>query len=109
MNSKGSGLYWITLCALMALMAVYAQRRDILGLYETYVHSEEQAQAFDSRLSRLEGEETQLRETVEDLDTDPLEVEAAIRRSKGLVRKGETVYRIEVPNETREYKEVAVP
>lgn len=40
-----------------------------------------------------------LRQRVEDLKSDPVEVEASIRRGKGLIREGERIYRIPLPED----------
>jgi cell division protein FtsB len=51
-------------------------------------------------LDDLRKEETALERRVEDLDTDPLAVETEIRRSKGYVREGEKIFRVELPTRT---------
>ncbi|NLT59368.1 MAG: hypothetical protein GXX88_01940, partial [Candidatus Hydrogenedentes bacterium] len=43
--------------------------------------------------------EEELSRKVEHLDGDAVEMEAAIRRNKNLVREGETIYRVELPPE----------
>ena len=43
----------------------------------------------------LQKRESELRQRVDHLVNDPVEMEAEVRRSKNRVREGETIYRIE--------------
>jgi cell division protein FtsB len=52
---------------------------------------------LEARLGDLGKEESTLRQRVEDLDRDPLALETEVRRSKGLVREGEKIFRVEFP------------
>ena len=78
-------------------MGAYAQRQNLSGLYDEYRFSEQEVRELELRLEELQAEEQALKQHVEDLDTDPLAVEAEIRRSKGLVRKDEKIFRVELP------------
>jgi len=77
-------------------LAVYAKFYDLPGLYDEYRYSEHEVEELISRLESLQTEEAVLSSKVLGLDTDPSEMEAAIRAKKGLVREGETVYRVEI-------------
>lgn len=99
MVRKSRGWYYLALILLSGLVSVYAQRRDLVTLYHSYRQSEESLRAIEVRLTTRQNEEEVLRTRVDHLDSDPLEVEAAIRRGKGLVREGETVYRVDLPGE----------
>lgn len=89
--------YWLALVAVAVLVFAYAQRRDLPGIYEDYLDSEEKIQALEDTLPELEAEKKQLERSVDYLGGDALELEAAIRERQGLVRDGETIYVIEAP------------
>jgi len=95
MDDRNRGWFWLILLLVAALTALYVQRRDLPQRYMDYQKSaEELAQARQS-CAELEGKIEASRQRAEHLGSDPTEIEAAIRRSKDLVRKGETVFRIE--------------
>lgn len=93
----GWSWYWAALAVLAVALVAYARQHDLPQLYAGYRYSEQEVQQLEERLQALRIEEAKLQQNVEDLDNDPLAVEAEIRRSKGLVREGETVYRVELP------------
>lgn len=99
MAPKKRGWYWLALVAVLGLVATYAQRRDLYGLHQDYRDSQEHVYSLELQLDRLAEEEADLDKRVKNLDSNPLEMEAAIRRSKGLVRKGEKIYRVELPED----------
>jgi cell division protein FtsB len=87
---------YVVVVALVALVTVlYANRRNLLGRYLEHEVREDQISAGQQQCEELQKEIDSTRRRVENLDSDPLEIEAAIRRSKDLVRKGEKIYRIE--------------
>jgi cell division protein FtsB len=88
--------YWIALAVVLALCVAYAYQRDLYGLYRHRQSSEIRVRELRQELDELEQREQQLTERVNGLDSDPVEMEAAIRRNKNLVREGEKVYRIEL-------------
>lgn len=92
-------LYWTGLIIVVGLLSVYVQRRGLFDLYHSYVDSRETVGTLESRLESTERERATLQREIEDLDNDPLEMEAAIRESKRYVREGETVFRVELPEE----------
>ncbi|MEK7794993.1 MAG: septum formation initiator family protein [Candidatus Hydrogenedentota bacterium] len=92
--------YWLALAFILGAVVFYAQQHDVFGLYDQYQESERAVQELDERLSAATAEEAVSREHVEHLERDPLEIEAAIRDGKGLVRDGETIYRVELPLES---------
>lgn len=91
--------FWLALVVLVGLLAAYVQRRDLYRLHGNYVESEDEVERLHTRLEVLNQEEAELDKRVDGLDSDPLEMEAAIRRSKNLVRQGETIYRVELPED----------
>ena len=100
MPRRRNGWYWIAMAFVLLGLTAYANYHDLIGLYfgdQGYQHSEREVYELALRLESLKAEETALNSSVQGLDTDPLAMEAAIRRSKGFVRKGETVYRVEIP------------
>lgn len=91
--------YWLSLLLMIGLMWGYAQYRDLSGEYTKYVESERAVQDLRKQVTEAQELEGRLQRSVDSMDKDPVEWEAAIRRHKGLVREGEKIYRIEsVPN-----------
>lgn len=73
----------------------YVLHRDLAGQYTFYQENEEYVRTMREQLRTLTAEEQRLTERVEGLTSDPVEVEADIRSSKGLVRPNERIVRIE--------------
>ncbi len=92
-----SGWYWAALALFAIGLVAYARRHDLVGLYSEYRYSQTEVRQLEARLDDLRKEEMALERRVEDLDTDPLAVESEIRRSKGYVREGEKIFRVELP------------
>ena len=88
------------MAAVLVGISAYARHHDLMGLYVGYQDSEREVSELKVRLESLRVQEAALNSSVQGLDTDPLAMEAAIRRSKGFVRKGETVYRVEIPEDS---------
>ena len=109
MSENPKGWYWLALVLMAVLLVVYVQRRDFYGLFQDYRQSEEQVEAMHGQLDALQAEEAELKVRVENLKDDPLELEAAIRRSKSLVRDGETIYRVELPEDESQLKDTPIP
>ena len=97
MRMRG-GWYWAAVALFAIGLIAYARRHDIVGLYSGYRYSQKEVKQLEARLDDLRKEESALQQRVEDLDTDPLAVEKEIRRSKGWVREGEKVFRVELPD-----------
>jgi cell division protein FtsB len=89
--------YWIGLIILIGLLIAYAEYHDLPKLYTSYQESETDVTVLEQRLEDVKKTKDQLQTHVEELDENPLSVEAAVRENMGHVRKGETVYRIELP------------
>ena len=89
--------YWIALVAVVGLLAGYAYHRDLLGAWKKLENSDGETQQLREQEAGLKAQRDSLKATVEGLSSDPVEVEASVRRNKNLVREGETVYRIELP------------
>lgn len=99
MPQRTRGRYWLVLALFLGGLAVYATQHDVLALHAGYQHSGQEVHDLEARLESLEAEEQALRDNVSGLGDDPLELEAAIRDSKGLVREGETIYRVQLPDD----------
>jgi cell division protein FtsB len=82
---------------MFAGLAFYASEKDLIGLYYGHQGSEERLLNLERDIAELEVEKKQLERKISGLDTDPVLIEMAIRRNTGHVRKGETVYRVEIP------------
>jgi cell division protein FtsB len=85
----------LTFLVITGLTVGYVVHRDLAGQYNFYKENEEYVRTMREQLSILTAEEQRLQQRVEGLTSDPVEVEADIRRSKGLVRPGERIVRIE--------------
>mgnify|MGYP002530239336 CR=1 FL=1 len=82
---------------MFAGLTFYASERNLAGLYQGYQAGEMQLVELDVRIAELEQEKVRLERKIVGLDTDPLIVEVAIRKNTGHIRKGETIFRIEMP------------
>ncbi len=100
MMRMSGGWYWAAVALFAVGMIAFARRNDLLGLYSDYRYSQDVVKQLEARRDDLGKEESALRQRVEDLDRDPLAVETEVRRSKGLVREGEKIYRVELPAAT---------
>ncbi len=95
MNRLGFRWYVLALVAATAAAALYVTRRDVAGRYQEYQGRQREVELVHQQVGRAGLQLEQTKRRVENLDADPVEMESAIRRIKGLVRPGETVYRIE--------------
>lgn len=95
MDEKNRGWYWLVLLLAAAVTLLYAERRDLYGRYLAHVRSVQEFREADHQRSELEHDIEASGLRIQYLGTDPVEIEAAVRRNKNLVREGETVFRIE--------------
>lgn len=93
------GRYWLTLTLLVALVGLYAHQRGLYGLYLESKASAERLRNEQQELTTLQIKERRLEQRQAALDDDPVEIEAAVRRKKNLVREGEKVYRVFLADE----------
>lgn len=91
--------YWLGLAVVAALTAVYAYERDLVGQYLNYQRSRSEFRDMQRHVEESRTKEELARRRVEMLRSDPVEIEAAVRRDKNLLRAGERVYRIETEPE----------
>jgi len=99
MADRRTTWYWAALLAVAAGVAVYAYERDLYGKVLDYRASGAVVSELQEEHRRLEAEDQALRRSVDHLRSDDVEIQAAIRRSKNLVRENERIYRIELPPE----------
>ena len=99
MAPKTNGWYWITLLAMMAGLALYASERNLPGLHDGYTKSSQQLQTLEETAQRLEREKLRLEHKIMGLDTDSVIQESAIRKNTKHIRKDETVFKVDLPNE----------
>jgi len=79
-----SGAYW------------YVGYRDLLGLHRTYQNGEVEVEDLQRLLHEDKAKAETLKAHVAGLDSDPIELEAAMRRNKNVVREGEKIFRFEL-------------
>ncbi len=91
--------YRWALVALIIVAGVYIERRGLVELHTEYRGAHDQVLRSEARLAELREEATALDRRVTYLKSDSLELEAAIRAEKKLLREGETIYRIVLPDE----------
>lgn len=84
LGALGSAAYW------------YVGYRDLAGLYNAYVSGEQESEGLRHTLDEEAAHAEQLEAHVAGLDSDPVELEAAARRNKNVVREGETIYRFDL-------------
>ena len=101
MAEQKRGWFWFALVLMAILVISYLQRRDFPGLHQSYLDSEIEIGRLRVQLESLRDQEQRLGKQVMNLDSDPLELEAAIRKGKNLVREGETIYRVILPQQSR--------
>lgn len=82
---------------MVGIVAGYAYHRDFASLYTKYCESRANVQQLRESVRRAQALEEELARKVDRLGHDVVEMEAAIRRNKELVREGETIYRVELP------------
>lgn len=76
------------------LAAVYFEKRDLWDRYQAYLHRTERISQTERQVALLEDTLKSAREQADNSGQDPVEVEAAIRRVKRLVREGERVFHV---------------
>lgn len=95
MQERHWSRYWLGLAIVAGVTGLYAYERDMVGQYLNYQRSRSEFRDMQRQVEESRKEEELARRRVEMLRTDPVEIEAAVRRNKNLLRAGERVYRIE--------------
>ena len=97
-NGTVSWYRW-SVVLLIVGVGVYAGKRDLPQLHLEYRDVSTRVDRSVAQLESITAESKALQRRVDYLRSDPLEVEAAVRSEKNLLREGETVYRIILPDE----------
>ncbi len=92
----GAVSYAVALGVLISATYWYVGYRDLPGLYNVYWNGELETENLQRVLLEEEAKAETLEAHVAGLDSDPVELEAAMRRNKNVVRKGERISRFEL-------------
>lgn len=95
MDEKRESGYWLIVLLVIGLTALYANRHDLYAQYHKHLEGQAAVSEAQTQCAALEAQIDEARRLVKHLNSDPLEIEDAIRRNKNLVREGETIYRIQ--------------
>lgn len=87
--------YWLALALVSALALAYIDRHDLKGRYEDYRETMQLVSEQEAQVDALKSQLEEAQHRLKDMDSDPVEQEATIRRVRRLVREGEIVYRVE--------------
>ncbi len=87
--------FFVVLAVSVALAAGYVQRRQLKERHTAFLQSEREIEAAQSQIGELEQALAAEEARARDLATDPVEVEAAVRRLKRAAHSGETLLRVE--------------
>jgi len=94
MTLKGRTGYALAWVAVGAGLWLYVERREVVARFRAYQENDVKVGEAAAKAAALEEEYQDTQVRVKNLHSNPLEMETAIRRAKGLVRPGEIVYRI---------------
>lgn len=92
--------YWFAVLLALGFVAAYAHVRDLPGRYQRHLERERAVKRAQEEHEALSLQRDREKQRADQLVTDPVEIESAIRQYKQRVRPGETVFHIEeVPAE----------
>ncbi len=95
MKIAGFIKYCMILLVLSGLALAYGWKNHLLDRYQAHLERERQIAEFRNQIGIMHDRAEASRNRVKQLDVNPVEKEAAVRRIKGWTRPGETVYRVE--------------
>jgi cell division protein FtsB len=95
MNTNSRLWYLLALVTVCGLSWTYVRHENLWGRYQALQQGEAAVQSAREEIDLLDENLQESQERVQALATDPVELEAAIRRWNGKVREGETVYHME--------------
>jgi len=98
----GAVSYAVAIALLVSVAYWYVGYRDLFGLYDTYRNGEIETENLQRVLHEEQARAETLEAHVAGLDSDPVELEAAMRKNKNVVREGEKIYRFELAPERRD-------
>lgn len=90
-------VYILILAASVVLAVGYVERRQLQERYTAFLQQEREIEAAKRQIAEMERDLTEEEVKARNLENDPVEVEAAIRRIRRGVRDGETLFRVEPP------------
>ena len=76
----------------------YAKQRNIHARYLEFNKNEKQIESVRLEIEELKKRVDDAKQRVENMETDPVEIEATIRRVRKLTRDGEVVFHIDAPS-----------
>jgi len=89
---------WALGVALVVAVAVgYAHQRNLQTRYHDLQKSQAELAEIRAKVESLQSQVEDTRGRVKKMESDPLEIEAAMRGDRGLARDGETIYHVEDP------------
>lgn len=88
-------IFGIAFASSLVLAAGYVERRQLKERHAAFLQSEREIEAAQSQIVELEQALVAEEARARDLASDPVEVEAAVRRIKRAARDGEILYRVE--------------
>jgi uncharacterized protein YlxW (UPF0749 family) len=99
MNGLGHKWYFISLLLVMTLCVWYVKQRKLEERLQEHRDSQAAVQTLQAQVESLQQEVDHGKQRVQDLASDPVEQEAAIRRWSGKLREGEKVVHVEMAPE----------
>lgn len=94
MNTSGYMRYWIILTLAITLAGAYAWKNRLYDRFLEHRDARRQLQEFRQQVGGMHERLETSRARVNELNSNPVENEAAVRRIKGYTRPGETIYRV---------------
>lgn len=95
MKKTGYIGYWLVLLSAIGLAGAYGMKNHLAERYQAHLDRERQIAEFRKQIGIMHDRAEASRNRVKQLDVNPVEKEAAVRRIKGWTRPGEIVYRVE--------------
>jgi len=95
MTLRGRLGYFLAWVALAAAIWLYFDRREVLARFNAYQENNANAREHADKTAEMGEQVVESQKQIQNLHSNPLEMESAIRRAKGLARPGEIVYRIQ--------------
>jgi len=89
-------LVWLLGLVLVVAVAYgYAQQRNVRARFSEFQQNEQQIESVKKEIEALKERVDQAKQRVKNMENDPVEIEATIRRVRKLTRDGEIVFHIE--------------
>lgn len=98
MSQRGQWKYWLLALGLIGLALLYADSRNLQERFWDHQLDAKELKVREKEITDLETEVEQAKAKLEQLDKDPVEIEANVRKINGQVRDGEIIFRVEDVN-----------